>query len=80
VTGGSGPAARLFVHPPIEVLPTSLGHVLVAGRDVPRSLLEHVEQDEGTFRAPVKNSEEATPVVAAELPEVPLDLTAVRKR
>jgi hypothetical protein len=43
VTGGSGPAAWLLVHPPIEVLPPSLGHVLVAGWNGPRSFLEYME-------------------------------------
>ncbi len=80
MTGRSGRAARLLVHPPIEILPPSLGDVLVAGWNGPRSLLEYMEQDEESLRAPVQNAEEATPVVAAELPELSLDLTAVRKR
>ena len=78
--GRSGSATRLLVHSPIEVLTPSLGDVLVAGWNGPRNLLEHMEQDEESLRAPVQNAEEATPVVAAELPELPLDLPAVRKR
>ena len=80
MTGSSGRAARLLIHPPTEVLPPSLGDALVPCWNAARSLLEDVEQDKEPLRASVQNAEKAAPVVTAELSELTLDLTAVWKR
>jgi len=80
VAGGPGRSARVLVHPLTEVLEPLLRDVDVGLRQGAGPLLQCVEEDEEVAGPLVQDPIEVSPVVAAQLPELPVDLRAVRER
>lgn len=72
-------STRMFVHPPDEVVPASLGDSDVFGRHLAGPLLEEVQKHEEIPRAPVEDSIQVIPEVAPQLAELAFDLARVRE-
>jgi hypothetical protein len=79
VAGGSGRSTRSSIHPLTEVLEPLLRDVDVRLGERAGPLLDGVEEDEEVARSLVQDPVEVPPVVAAELPQLAIDLGAVRK-
>jgi hypothetical protein len=77
--GGTGRDARFRVHACPEVLPPLSRDADVALIDLRGAFGEDVQEDHEPLRAAVEDAIQLPAVVAAELPQLPIDLRGVRE-